>query len=317
VPAVVVAAATSLFDASAAEPAVVAPTVASADAGPESAPANPGTIGARTSYVIRPGDTVSISMAEDADVRFSGEVSTGGLVEVPYLGHVMLVGHTTVSAEAELQKLFLKDLYERATVSVDVIRRAPGKVHVYGAVTHPGKVDLPEAGDMTVLQAIADAGGVSTWASPRDCYVMRETAETGEYRKIMVDVVDAFRKLNGPAHLVLADGDVLFVPSATGLESVISNEAVEIIVTGQVNTPGIVSFAPGERCTLLRAILKAGSFTRFAKSSRVRLIRYGKNASREVKEIDVERIIEEGYLDEDIELLPGDLIIVDMKRINL
>ena len=69
-------------------------------------------------------------------------------------------------------------------------------------------------------------------------------------------------------------------------------------------------------CTLLRAVFKAGSFTRFAKKDKVRLIRYGQAGTREVTVVDVERIVDEGFLDEDVELQAGDMIIVDEKRIN-
>ena len=80
--------------------------------------------------------------------------------------------------------------------------------------------------------------------------------------------------------------------------------------------PSIIQFAPGEQRTLMRAIFKAGGFNKFAKSKEVRLIRYEKNKERIDKIYNVSKIIEEGYLNEDVELKPGDMVIVPQKMIN-
>jgi len=267
---------------------------------------------------IRPGDFIVVTVKEDGDVTFDGEVSAGGLITLPYLGRVFVAGKTETRAEALLKAALEKNLYVTATVSVTVVKHAPGHVYIYGAVTAPGRVDLPEIGTMTVLQALAEVKGLSTWAAPRDAYVVRTPVGEDETVKVPVNLAKAFENIGGPDDLPLQANDVIFIPTRRGAnsEAVLSNEPVEVIVAGEVAQPGIVQFAPGEERTLVRAIFKAGNFTRFAKRSAVKLIRYQDGGERNVRKIDTDRIIDEGYLSEDVNLEPGDMIIVPEKRIN-
>ena len=76
------------------------------------------------------------------------------------------------------------------------------------------------------------------------------------------------------------------------------------------------TFAPGEERTLMRALFKAGGVTKFAKDKAVKLIRYLKDGERDVQMIDAQAIIEEGHLDQDIDLQAGDMLIVPQKMIN-
>ncbi len=274
------------------------------------------SVAVHDSAPIRPGDVISIRLKEDEDVKFEGEVGPAGLVQIPYLGKFAIAGKSEAQAEQALAAALEKDLYVKATLAVTVIKRAPGHVYIYGAVKQPGKVDLPPNREMTILQALAEVKGVSTWASPRDAYVLRKNAESDKRGKIMVDIAKAFRDIGGPADLKLEADDIILIPSATGSASVLSIEATEVIVTGEVKTPGLVLFAPGEQCSFVRAIFKAGNFTRFAKKSKVRFIRYKKGQKREVRIVNAGRIIDKGHLEDDFALQPGDMIIVDQKRFN-
>ena len=187
---------------------------------------------------------------------------------------------------------------------------------MYGAVKEPGKVNLPPSREMTILQALAQVKGVTTWASPKDAFLLRLDKRANDYKKIPIDINAAFKNIGGKANIALHANDRIVIPSATGTANVLSIEATEVIVTGQVNKPGLVLFAPGEQRTFVRAIFKAGNFTRFAKKTNVRLIRYKKGEKRQVKIIDAEKIIDKGFLNEDFELMAGDMIIVDEKRFN-
>lgn len=291
---------------------------ASNDAPPEDAVPgfDPTTSGKRFSYPIRPGDLVVVTMEEDPDVKYDGQVSASGLINLPFLGKYIIAGKNESEAEAALEKALEEDLYVDATVSITVVQRAPGDVYIYGAVKSPGKVSLPPTGSMTILEAVAEVGGVTTWAAPENTYILRQSLGEEKRERIDVNIFEALKQIDTESNVHLVDNDVIFIPSSTGMDSVLSNQPLEIIVTGEINRPGIVQFAPGERCTFVRAIFKAGNFSRFAKKNRVRLIRYNRDGSREVKVINAEHIIDEGYLADDIELKAGDMLIVDQKMIN-
>lgn len=265
---------------------------------------------------IRPGDVINVLMTEDERVRFDGEVGAAGLIQLPYLGRFSMAGKTTAAAESSLSAALEKDLYVKATVAVTLIRRAPAQAEVYGAVRQPGKVNLPQVGELTVVQAISEVGGVSTWAAPEGSRIDRVDEVTGARTRIKVDLRKAYEDVGGADNVKLKANDIVFVPSATGEGTVLSNEPSEVIVAGEVRTPGLVTFAPGEQMTFLRAIFKAGNFSRFAKTKKVKVISSRAKGTRQEREVNAERIIEEGHLEEDFELSPGDMIIVPEKRFN-
>ena len=275
---------------------------------------------ARTAAPIRAGDTINVTLKEDKDIRYEGEVSSEGLIDVKYLGRFPVVGRTPEQAEKALGKALEKDLYVKATVAVTVVKRAPAFVYIYGAGKDPGKVTLPQNQQMTILQALSEVNGITTWATPRESYILRVKAGDGKDKdkpeRIAIDIFKAFKDVASKENHKLLPNDIIVVPSATGTDTVLSVENVEVIVTGQVEKPGLVTFAPGEQRSFIRAVFKAGNFTRFAKRDKVRFIRYVRGKKREVKVVNAERIIDKGFLEEDFELQAGDMIIVDEKRFN-
>lgn len=270
-----------------------------------------------TSIPIRVGDLINIVMTEDPEVAFHGEVDASGYVMMPYIRECKVVGLTEIDCSAVLVEKYTAELYQKATIAVRIVKRAPGVVYVYGAVKTPGPVNLPELGQLTILQAMSRVNGLTAWASPDRCTVTRFHPVTGARDELPVNLISAFREIGGPEDLKLLADDVIFVPAANAeLSQFLSNEAFEVIVVGQVNSPGIVSFAPGETRTFMRTLFKAGNFTRFAKKKAVRVISYGEEKKREVRTVDAELIIDDGFLEFDFELQPGDMIIVDEKIIN-
>lgn len=278
----------------------------------------PGQEGTQTdSGTIAVADLVRILMHEDPEVMFEGVVSASGTIPIPYLGEFHLAGLTSAQAKKGLEQALCKDLYQAATMSVTLVRRAPGKVYVYGAVKKPGVVPLPENGRLSVLQLISEVENVTNWASPEDAYILRGGADKTAQKKIPVNLAKIFAAATPDTDMQLEPEDVLFVPGLNGdIKGIMTTDNCEIIVVGEVQSPGIITFAPGEQRTLMRAVFKAGGFSKFAKDKAVRLIRYGKNNSRTEEKVDAAVVMEDGFLDKDIELLPGDMVIVPQKMIN-
>lgn len=270
----------------------------------------------RKDYKMRPGDTISVTMLEDEEIRFDGEISISGLIPLKHIGNILIAGKSADDAEKFIKNEFEEKFYQEATISLSVIKRAAGHIYVYGSVKQPGKIELPPVGDMDIIQAITEAGGPTPYSKPSETKVYRKGGINEERRVMHVDLDQAFKDLTGEGNISLIDNDVVVVPSMTGKNTIFSNDETEVIVTGQVEHPGLVAFQPGEQCTFIRAIFKAGSFTRFAHKRKVKLIQYN-DGNREVSEIDAERMIEEGFLDDDIDLSPGDMIIVPEKMFNL
>ena len=273
-----------------------------------------------STYEIRVGDLVNISLKEDLEVKFEGEVSAAGYITLPYFGPAKISGMKQRDAEVFLKKELEKDLYQKATVSVVVVKRSIGYVYVYGAVggnsginplkaNGPGKVEIPaDKGNINTLQVIAEVGGISKWADPKSAYVLIKEVKSGTFKRVDINLENAYQNITGPENVTLKADDIIVVPSLASGK--VSPGSIQVMVAGKVEKPGVVLFEPGEQATVIRAILKAGNFNKFADKSQVRLISKT-GSSTEMKKINVEALLKDGKLTNDLTLKSGDLIVID------
>jgi polysaccharide export outer membrane protein len=83
-------------------------------------------------------------------------------------------------------------------------------VFVYGEVNTPGAVPYLRSKKITLLQAIAQAGGPTEWAKKSKVTIKRKDKRTGKEMKISVNLRNV---TNGKiADIVLEEGDVVIVP---------------------------------------------------------------------------------------------------------
>ena len=83
-------------------------------------------------------------------------------------------------------------------------------VFVYGEVRNPGAIPYLRSKKITLLQAIAQAGGTTEWAKESKVVVKRKDRATGKEMKINVNLK---KMIEGKvADIVLEEGDVVIVP---------------------------------------------------------------------------------------------------------
>ena len=83
-------------------------------------------------------------------------------------------------------------------------------VFVYGEVNTPGAIPYLNSKKITLLQAIAQAGGTTQWAKKTRVMIKRKDRKTGKEMKIRVNLK---RMINNTiADIVLEEGDVVIVP---------------------------------------------------------------------------------------------------------
>jgi polysaccharide export outer membrane protein len=83
-------------------------------------------------------------------------------------------------------------------------------VFVYGEVQTPGAIPFLRSKRITLLQAIAQAGGPTEWAKKSKVMIKRKNNKTGKEMKINVNLKNM---INGKiADIVLEEGDVVIVP---------------------------------------------------------------------------------------------------------
>ncbi len=81
-------------------------------------------------------------------------------------------------------------------------------------------------------------------------------------------------------------------------------------VQGYVKSPGLYQLLPGETYTVAMAIAKAGGGTDFANLRKVMLTRVMEDGERRSFTINVKRVVEEGKLEEDMDIQAADQIYV-------
>lgn len=158
-------------------------------------------------------------------------------------------------------------------------------VYVVGEVARPGAYQL--VGDITLVKLIAQAGGLSNWAS-RTRIVLRRQNE--EY-------VYDFSDMSKVQEVRLQAGDIVYVPPI---------ETNIVYVLGSVRNPGIVRV--DRYSTVFDAVMRAGGLTQSAAPSRIFLFRGGLEG--EVVICDLSGILSGKGVGVNPDVSPGDVIYV-------
>jgi protein involved in polysaccharide export with SLBB domain len=155
---------------------------------------------------------------------------------------------------------------------------------------------MPEEKEMTLLEAIALAGGFKEHANMDGTKVIRVV--NGERQTMVVKVRDIINKGETNKDIVLQPDDIIAVP-----------EPRQVSVIGEVKNPGKYEMAKEKEMTLIEAIALAGGFTKDADSNRTMIIRV-KDGRREVITVPAKDIAEKGQKEKDIVLEPDDVVSV-------
>ena len=100
------------------------------------------------------------------------------------------------------------DLKPKDVISIPIDQTL--NVFVYGEVRNPGAIPYLRSKKITLLQAIAQAGGTTEWAKESKVVVKRKDRATGKEMKINVNLK---KMIEGKvADIVLEEGDVVIVP---------------------------------------------------------------------------------------------------------
>lgn len=159
----------------------------------------------RSDYKIAANDVIIIDVFGEKDFSREFRVSQTGTINYYFLKEVRVAGKTTSEVREMLRDMLDKDYLVDPQVAVDVKAYADREVFVQGAVTKPGSVPITGEQELTVLGAIARAGGLITAkANPNKI----EFSRPGQPKKVF-----SFEQLlkDSKSNLVLLPGDVIEV----------------------------------------------------------------------------------------------------------
>lgn len=160
----------------------------------------------QSEFVIGPADVIHVTVWKDADLSQTVTVDPNGFVSLPLLGAVRVAGMTTDQISAELEsRLAAYVVSPQVTVGIVDIRSR--QVYIMGKVGRAG--GYPLLVPITVLQLIAQAGGLNAYAKRKDIYVLR--AANGHTEKMPFNY-DKVTRGDGSGNIVLQPGDTVIVP---------------------------------------------------------------------------------------------------------
>ncbi len=162
------------------------------------------------SYVISPLDYIRVALSVADELQFSTEmrVSKAGTITVPHLGTVSIVGLSIDEARQKLYEPYNRDYYVEPHVDIIILEYAERNVTVVGKVNRQGVIPFPSEKGLTLMEAIAAAGG---WSNDRLAdkgkVTITRTDENGDKSVVTVDA----RDLTGNDY-PLREGDLINVP---------------------------------------------------------------------------------------------------------
>jgi polysaccharide export outer membrane protein len=158
-------------------------------------------------YLIGPEDVLGIVFWREPDLSGDVTVRPDGRITIPVIGELQASGRRPEVLQAEIAQAASKYI---SSVNVVVIVRTihSRKIFVTGRVATPGAYPLMQP--LTVMQAIALAGGLTDFADPKGITILR--VENGKSRTVPFNYQDLARGKSLESNVLLQPGDTVVVP---------------------------------------------------------------------------------------------------------
>jgi polysaccharide export outer membrane protein len=130
---------------------------------------SPDMIGGANTYHLGSGDQIRVIVYGEDDLGGQFTVDGNGYVSLPLVGQVKASGFAASDLEVEITNKLADGYVNNPKVSVEVTTYRP--FYVIGQINKPGEYAFVNG--MTVLNAVALAGGYTEQADDADVYVRR------------------------------------------------------------------------------------------------------------------------------------------------
>jgi polysaccharide export outer membrane protein len=166
-----------------------------------------------TQYRLFPHDSLKVTIQGEPDASVERRIDGRGNFNMPYIGDVKISGLTLAEAQDLIAKHYVDaDIYIHPEVVVSVVEYVPREISVLGCVMKPGKIAFPpEATNMTIVEAIADAGGFDRLARKSEVHVTRKD-DQGADQSFVLDVQKMVEGKGTDNNFTVLPGDTIYVP---------------------------------------------------------------------------------------------------------
>ena len=159
-------------------------------------------------YRIGPGDVLQISVWREPEVSVSGvAVRSDGKISLPLVKEISVANLRPAELEQLLSQRF-SQFINNPVVTVITSEIHSQKVFLIGGVDRPGSLELRIP--MTVLQVLAEAGGLTEYAKRRKIYVLRK--QDGLQTRVPFDYDTVIKGHQPELNFIVQPGDTIVVP---------------------------------------------------------------------------------------------------------
>ena len=177
---------------------------ASAASAAEAKKAAPSTATAPDGYLIGVSDVLHIVVWKEPDLTQDATVRLDGMITLPLLGDIKAAGRAPGELAKSLSSEFER-FVESPRVTVSIGQATSARIYVVGQMVKPGEFAL--SGHMTVLKALALAGGFKEFARPEGIVIIREDQSVIPFNYKRVADGKELQQ-----NVLLAAGDTIVVP---------------------------------------------------------------------------------------------------------
>ncbi len=161
-------------------------------------------------YKINSGDVLSVHVWNEDNVSQKEVlVRPDGRISIPIVGEVVVAGKSIAAVKDELSSRLSSILIDKPVVTVSIMQLSGNTVFVLGKVMRPGQFVI--LGKLDVTQALALAGGTTTFAKESDIKVLRRDQD-GTQKAISFNYGKIENGKNLEDNILIQSGDVVIVP---------------------------------------------------------------------------------------------------------
>jgi polysaccharide export outer membrane protein len=164
--------------------------------------------GADPGYKLRPGDIVAVSVWQEPGLEQLVLVRPDGGMSFPLVGDLQAEGLTVDQLSGSIKKKLTRFIPD-PVVTVTLQEMPGNRIYVIGRVNNPGDFPIISR-DISVMQALSMAGGLTPFAKEREIRVLRQI--NGQEQAYPFDYRRAARGEGSGDQIRLQPGDVIVVP---------------------------------------------------------------------------------------------------------
>ena len=161
--------------------------------------------------VLQVGDEIDIQVYREPELSGTFKINAAGEIRHSLAGSIPMAGKTVAEAEAFFTRKLDKDYLVDPRVIVKLLSTQSSQIVLMGEVEKPGVYPLPFGETMTLLQAIAGAGGFTELASPDRVRIVRRMPD-GHQTTLKIRVSDLLGGKGKQRDISLEPNDVIMVP---------------------------------------------------------------------------------------------------------